>query len=87
MAAGMAFAKAKVTPQLDTFTDTSRAGGGEGVGIVVRRNRLTMTLAGETVLRLDDVQAVERTTRTSWRITTADGVFDVERDKNCGCGG
>lgn len=86
MAAGMALASANVTPQLDTFSDTARAVGGEKIGIVVRRNRMTLTQNGAQLLQREDVQRVERLSARIWRVTTADGVYDIERvSGGCGC--
>lgn len=86
MAAGMALASANVTPQLDTFSDTARAVGGDKIGVVVRRNRMTLSSSGAPLLTLEDVERVERLSARRWRVTTADGVFDVERVAGgCGC--
>lgn len=86
MAAGMALAAANVTPQLDTFSDTGRAVGGEKLGVVVRRNRMTLTLNGDTVLRVEDVLTVERLSAKRWQVTTGDGVYGIERlTGDCGC--
>lgn len=82
----MALANANVTPQLDTFSDDARAIGGVKLGVVVRRNRMTLSQNGEQLLQREDVVFVERITARIWRVTTADGVYDIERvSGGCGC--
>lgn len=86
MAAGMALASANITPQVDTFTDTSRAVGGAKLSIVVRRNRMRVTDRDGVVLDVDDVQRVERLSAKRWQVTTLDGVYEIERlTGGCGC--
>lgn len=86
MAAGVALASARVTPQLDTFADTARAVGGDKLGVVVRRNRMTLTQGGETILLSESVLRVERVTAKRWLVTTADGAYELERlGGGCGC--
>jgi hypothetical protein len=58
------------------------------VRVVVYANRLTVApQQGATLLEVDSVESVKGLAR-SWRVHTADGVYEVRKSTGgCGCGG
>lgn len=55
--------------------------------IMVRRNVLTIKPKNAAEFQDPTVQKAIRLSRNHWRVLVDTGIYDVERDRDCGCTG